>query len=95
MKQMFFLLGAAALLMCSPAPASAADGPLFGCGARAPNVCYFRIFYQRGGRIVILPAGMKNKVPGVLAGKDQYCVALGKTPAFSCTRKIVNATSNS
>jgi hypothetical protein len=94
MKNLFFGL-AAVLVSCGSVPATAAEGPLFGCEARAPSVCYFRVFYQRGGRIVILPAGMKNKVPGVIAGKDQYCVALDKTPAYSCTRKLVNATSNS
>lgn len=69
------------------APATT-DGAPFGCDARAPNVCYFRIFYTRGDRIVILPAGMKNKVPGVTIGHDHYCMTLGKSPVYKCARKI-------
>jgi hypothetical protein len=66
----------------------------FGCEARAPNVCHFRIFYTRGDRIVILPAGMKEmKVPVVAGGG--YCMALGKAPAYKCARKVVNAKYNS
>lgn len=75
--------------------ATAGDAP-FGCTARAPNVCHFHIFYMvRGDRVVILTAGTKTKVPGVKVGRDQYCVALGKTPPFKCERKAVNAQLNS
>ena len=94
MKRAFFVL-AAALVVCGVNPATAADAP-FGCDARAPNVCHFRIFYTRGDRIVILPAGMKNKIPAVTIGRDQYCVSLGKTPDFfKCTRKLINNRYNS
>ena len=75
----------------APAPTTSAP---FGCDARAPNVCHFRIFYARGDRIVILPAGMKNKVPGVTIGRG-YCMTLGKTPAHKCTRKVINDKYNS
>jgi hypothetical protein len=84
--------------LARPAPAAPAPAPTarvpFGCEARAPNVCHFRIFYTRGDRIVILPAGMKEmKVPVVAGGG--YCMALGKAPAYKCARKVVNAKYNS
>ena len=75
------------------APAPTAIVP-FGCDARAGNVCYFRIFYQRGDRVVILPSGMKNKVPGVTIGGN-YCMTLGKTPAYTCNRKVISEKYNS
>ena len=75
----------------APAPTT---GAAFGCDARAPNVCHFRIFYTRGDRVVILPAGMKNKVPGVTIGGN-YCMTLGKTPVHRCTRKVINDKYNS
>jgi hypothetical protein len=81
-----------------PAPTPAAPGPTarapFGCEARAPNVCHFRIFYTRGDRIVILSAGMKEKKVPVIAGGD-YCMTLNKSPAYKCTRKAVNDKYNS
>jgi hypothetical protein len=81
-----------------PAPTPAAPAPTahapFGCEARAPNVCHFRIFYTRGDRIVILSAGMKEKNVPVLAGGD-YCMTLNKSPAYKCTRKVVNDKYNS
>jgi hypothetical protein len=80
------------------APATAAPAPTtsapFGCDAPAPNVCHFRIFYGRGDRIVILPSGMKDKVPGVATGGN-YCMTLGKTPPYKCTRKVINDKYNS
>jgi len=81
-----------------PAPTPAAPAPTarapFGCDARAPNVCHFRIFYTRGDRIVILPAGMKEKKVPVIAGGD-YCMTLNKSPAYKCTRKVINDKYNS
>jgi hypothetical protein len=81
-----------------PAPTAAAPAPTarapFGCDARAPNVCHFRIFYTRGDRIVILAAGMKEKRVPVVAGGD-YCMTLNKSPAYKCTRKVVNDKYNS
>ena len=93
MKRAFFVL-AAALTVGGVNPATAADAP-FGCDARAPNVCYFRVFYTRGDRIVILPAGMKNKVPGLTIGQDHYCMSLGQTPVFTCKRKLIDTRYNS
>jgi hypothetical protein len=82
----------------TPAPIPAAPAPTarapFGCDARAPNVCYFRIFYKRGDRIVILPAGMKEKKVPVIADGD-YCMTLNKAPAYKCTRKVINDKYNS
>ena len=75
------------------APAPLTPAP-FGCDARAPNVCYFRIFYTRGDRIVILPAGMKEKKVPLIAGGD-YCMTLNKSPAYKCTRKVINDKYNS
>jgi hypothetical protein len=85
------VLLAAALTLWVPAPAFAAAGPLFTCTATAPNVCRFRIFYARGDRIVVLPAGMKQNVPGVTVGSDSYCVAVNANPRWGCTRKPVGA----
>jgi hypothetical protein len=77
----------------TPAPAPTAPVP-FGCDARAPNVCYFRIFYTRGDRIVILEAGMKEKkVPATIGGN--YCMTLDKAPMVKCTRKVINDKYNS
>jgi hypothetical protein len=75
-------------------PAAPTTSAAFGCDARAPNVCHFRIFYTRGDRIVMLPAGMKDKVPGVTIGGN-YCMTLGKTPAHKCARKVINGQYNS
>jgi hypothetical protein len=80
------------------APTPAAPAPIarapFGCEARAPNVCHFRIFYTRGDRIVVLPAGMKEKAVPVIAGGD-YCMTLNKPPVYKCTRKVINDKYNS
>ena len=83
--------GWAARPTSAPTPTTSAP---FGCDARAPNVCHFRIFYTRGDRVVILPSGMKSKVPGVTLGGD-YCMTLGKTPAHKCARKVINDKYNS
>ena len=81
-----------------PAPTPATPAPTarapFGCDARAPNVCHFRIFYTRGDRIVILSAGMKEKKVPVIAGGG-YCVSLNKSPAYKCARKVINDKYNS
>ena len=81
-----------------PAPTPAPPAPTarapFGCDARAPNVCYFRVFYTRRDRLVILPAGMKEKKVPVIAGGD-YCMTLNKSPAYKCTRKVINDKYNS
>jgi hypothetical protein len=76
-----------------PAPAQVVAVP-FGCDARAPNVCRFRIFYTRGDRIVILSAGMKEKKVPVIVGGG-YCMTLNKSPAYKCTRKVINDQYNS
>jgi hypothetical protein len=91
---------AASLTLCAAsaalaAPAAPVEAP-FGCKATAPNVCYFRIFYApRGGRVIALPAGNTEKVPGVTAGRDRYCMTLNKAPTSNCARKLVSAGSNS
>src|SRR3954471_24139945 len=77
----------------TPTPAPLVRVP-FGCDARAPNVCRFRIFYTRGDRIVILAAGMKEKkVPASIGG--EYCMTLNKSPPATCTRKVINDKYNS
>jgi hypothetical protein len=104
MKRALFIVGfvlascGAASAQAPKAAAIAAPAPTtpvpFGCDARDPNVCYFRIFYTRGDRIVILPAGMtEKKVPAIVGGG--YCMTLGKAPVYKCTRKVVNAQYNS
>jgi hypothetical protein len=102
MKRAFFIV-ASVLALCGTAsaqvaPAIANPAPTtrvpFGCDARAPNVCHFRIFYTRGDRIVILPAGMKEKnVPATIGG--HYCMTVGKSPAYKCARKVINGQYNS
>jgi hypothetical protein len=108
MKRAFLIL-ANAMVLCGAASAAAPTAPAaaartatpapttrapFGCDARAPNVCHFRIFYRRGDRIVILPAGMKEKnVPVTIGG--HYCMTLGKSPVYKCTRKVINDKYNS
>jgi hypothetical protein len=98
MMRSFFALPIV-LGLCTIAPAapvaSAATEASFGCDARAPSVCYFRIFYARGDRIVVLPAGTKQKVPGIVVGRDSYCMTLAKAPAFKCARKVISANYNS
>jgi hypothetical protein len=104
MKRAFFIfanvlaLCGAASAQAPKAPTTAAPAPAtrvpFGCDARAPNVCHFRIFYTRGDRIVILPAGMKEKKVPVVAGGD-YCMTLNKSPAYKCTRKVIDDKYNS
>ena len=77
----------------TPAAATLVRVP-FGCDARAPNTCFFRIFYTRGDRIVILAAGLKEKkVPASIGGA--YCVTLNKAPPSKCTRKVINDKYNS
>jgi hypothetical protein len=89
------LAAAVAIVIGSLSPAIAAEAP-FGCDARAPGVCYFRIYYlPRGTRDVVLPAGMKVKIPGVEVGRSQYCVHVGVRPAGKCTRKVINGSYNS
>jgi hypothetical protein len=95
MKRSIILLGAA-LAICGANPASAAKGTApFGCEARKPSVCYFRIFYlPRHTRQVTLPAGVKEQIPGVDIGRDQYCVSTGAPPAHKCARKTITANEN-
>lgn len=90
------LLVLAAVLTIGGINPAAATEASFGCDARAPNVCHFRIFYTpRGDRIVILPAGMKANIPRVTIDRDQYCMSLGKNPTSKCDRKVINAKYNS
>jgi hypothetical protein len=42
----------------------------------------------------MLPAGIKDKVPGVTIGGN-YCMTLDKTPAHKCARKVINDKYNS
>ena len=88
-----FILAAVALTIGSVSPAVAADAP-FGCDARAPSICYFRIFYPRGTRDVVLPAGMKVKIPEVEIGRSRYCVQVDTRPPAKCVRKTINETYN-
>ena len=103
MKRLF-LIGAGALSLgaavaavspARPAVAQTVTKAPFACDGRAPNICNFRIYYARGSREVFLPAGMKQQIPDVRIGVDKYCVTLNKKPVPSCTRKLINAKSNS
>ena len=90
---------AAASSTSAASTASTATGTLakapFGCDARAPRVCHFRVYYARGSRNVVLPAGMKQAIPEVRIGSDSYCVAVNAKPAPNCVRKAINANYNS
>ena len=88
MRQFIFLT-AAALALAFASPAAAANAS-FGCDAGQPGVCYFRIFYYpQYNRQIILPAAMKVTVPGINMGRDYYCVSIGKTPPYDCSRKLI------
>src|SRR4051812_27576465 len=81
--------------VAAPAAAPTTTKATFGCDAAGTKVCYFRIFYQpRGGRIVILPSGMKADVPNIIIGGN-YCMTLGSAPVWKCTRKTINQKYNS
>src|SRR5688572_2477902 len=84
------LVPAAAIAQTPPAPKAP-----FGCDARAPNTCIFRIYLERGSREIFLAAGMKQGIPKVRVGIDKYCVALNKKPLPSCARKLTNSRHNS
>lgn len=77
------------------APATTTAKAPFGCEARAPKVCHFVIFYARGSRDVVLPAGMKQAIPEVRIGSDSYCVAVNTKPVWTCARKTIKASYNS
>jgi hypothetical protein len=95
MKALMTLLGAA-FVLAAPMSARAYDGPQFGCDARAPTVCYFRIFYtqQRGNRIVTLPAGMKVYITDAVPNRDKYCIAANLDPAYNCIQRVIKSTYN-
>jgi hypothetical protein len=93
MKQAI-LLTLAALTVCSAGAAAAADAP-FGCDAAPGQTCFFNVFLgPRATRAVQLPAGVKQKIPGVTIGQDSYCVALNAAPPYTCSHKIINADYN-
>jgi hypothetical protein len=83
------LLALAALAIGGANPAAAAPAP-FGCDAHAGQTCYFKIYYSPRSSIVQLPTGMKVSIPDVVVGRDQYCVDVGKPPAYKCTPKTIN-----
>jgi hypothetical protein len=92
-------IGTAPFVTASAAPAvssqSAATKAPFGCEARGGEVCHFQIFYQGGrGRVVVLPAGMKESIPAVRIGSDSYCVGINRRPTHKCARKVINANYN-
>jgi hypothetical protein len=94
MKYVAFLLGVV-LAIAAHQGANAASAE-FGCGARAPQICYFHIFYERGGRDVVLPAGTKQAIPDLRIGKDSYCVAVDQKPRRAkCNRKVIGPAYNS
>jgi hypothetical protein len=95
------LIASVALAAATNAPAAAttsapAAKASFGCEARAGSTCYFRIFYPAGrSRDVVLPAGMKEKIPEVRSGRDSYCVTVNAKPRHKCQRKLIGAGYNS
>ena len=92
------ILAATALVLGVSAPVAAqtvSPKAPFGCDARAPNSCVFRIYYARGSREVFLAAGMKAMIPDVRIGTDTYCVTINKKPLPTCNRKLITAKYNS
>lgn len=93
-------IGSAPFAAASAAPAASRQSLTtkapFGCEARAGQVCHFHVFYRGGrGRVVVLPAGMKESIPDVRIGSDSYCVGLNRRPAYDrCARKLINANYN-
>ena len=86
------VLGLAAASMSTVG--AAPSGVPFGCDARG-QTCYFKIYTTPNRtRMVQLLSGMKVDIPGLQIGRTQYCVNIGKPPAYMCSRKIVNATYN-
>jgi hypothetical protein len=94
-KILMVMLGAA-FVLATPVSAPAYDGPQFGCDARAPTVCRFRIYYaqQHGNRVVVLPAGMKVYVTDATPNRDTYCVAANADPAPKCIQRVIKSTYN-
>ncbi len=92
--------GPAAAATNAPTAAAATTAPAakapFGCEARAGSICHFRIFYPAGrSRDVVLPAGMKQRIPEVRIGRDSYCVTVNAKPRHKCPRKVIGANYNS
>jgi hypothetical protein len=86
-----FFLATAGFSSLAAAPA----GVPFGCDAGARQTCYFKIYYTaRETQIVQLVSGMKVSIPGLVVGRTQYCIAVGKPPANKCARKVVNSNYN-
>jgi hypothetical protein len=93
-RSILFLVAALAICLAHPAAAAKGTAP-FGCEAVKPKLCYFRIFYlPRQTRQVILPAGVKENIPGVDIGRDQYCMKIGGAPAYKCERKTITSKEN-
>jgi len=95
MTRSVFLL-VTSMMVCAAGPATAATRTAsFGCEARKPAVCYFRILYHpRYNRQIVLPAGMKVTVPGLNIGHDRYCVSVGTPPRHRCASKLITADYN-
>ena len=89
------LLGAVLATGIAGPAAAATQTASFGCEAAKPAVCYFRIFYfPRFNRQIVLPAGMKEKLPGIVIGRDRYCVQVGAPPRHRCVSKPITADYN-
>ena len=91
-------IAAIALLAGGTVPAATDTPPPpvpFGCDAPKSATCYFKLFLgPKSTRIVQLQSGMKVSIPGVVAGRDRYCVSLNKAPVTTCERLAINATYN-
>ena len=95
MKRSVYLLAAAFTIGFANLAAAASTSASFGCEARKPAVCYFRILYHpRYNRQIVLPAGMKAAVPGLNIGHDRYCVSIGTPPRHRCASKLITADYN-
>jgi len=67
----------------------------FGCDAPKGTTCLFKLFFgPHRTRIVQLQPGMKVGIPGVVAGRDSYCVSLNTPPVPKCARQAIDPTYN-
>ena len=72
----FFFFGG--LLIASNVSAEKQETVPWGCDAYSSSTCYFSIHYSSGGnKNFTMHSGERNKISGVVPGKDQYCVCAG------------------
>lgn len=98
MKKIIVALAMTSIAIAIPALPVAAqqqETVPFGCDARAPDYCSFSLFYSSGGiRNFTMRAGERDRISGVVPGRDTYCVSINNPPQQGCARRVVNRTYN-